>query len=244
MNKQLDISLAFGGALQLLKNHLEIAVILLGLFLFVPLLAFELLMVPPELVPGMAPEQTFTVLAGWFAGNWYWFLLLIAMTSIGPLALMLLILDETHPTVGGALKKAAALFPLLMLTGLLQGLAVGTGLFLLIVPGIYLAMKFYLTTPIIAAEQLRNPLEILARSWALTKNNSLRIFALVMLAIIGGLVAMLAIGIVLNVILFLSLPVETATVISSIISQLTQTAFSGFICFLSIAVYQQLARSE
>jgi uncharacterized membrane protein len=74
---------------------------------------------------------------------------------------------------------------------LLSGLAIGLGLLLLIVPGIYIAVKFSQIRAVIAAENQLNPIEVLSRSWQITKGNSLRIFSFLLIVVIVAAIAMI-----------------------------------------------------
>src|SRR3546814_20607692 len=65
-------------------------------------------------------------------------------------------------------------------------------IFLAIVAAFYCAVKISLVGPAIALDRLLNPVAILARSWRLTKGNSLRLAVFYVLLIIAiGVVAIL-----------------------------------------------------
>lgn len=89
------------------------------------------------------------------------------------------------PSVGASLRRAGgALLPLigaLLLTML--GILLGT--IALVLPGIYLYVRWYVTAQSIVAEQ-RGPIEGIGRSWALTEDNWWRLFGI---SIVIGLIS-------------------------------------------------------
>ena len=66
-------------------------------------------------------------------------------------------------TVGGAILFALALLPVYSILLLLVNLAVGAGLMLLIVPGLYLWGRLLPAAPAMVAEERRNPIDALGR---------------------------------------------------------------------------------
>ncbi len=60
-------------------------------------------------------------------------------------------------------------------------------------------VKFSLSLPCIAIDKIMNPVTVLARSWRLTKGNSLRLFGFYCLLVLVAFVASMLIGIVAGV---------------------------------------------
>lgn len=63
---------------------------------------------------------------------------------------------------------------------------IGIGLLLLVVPGVFLAVCFYFSRPLIAVED-RGFVDALAESWRLSRGNRLRVFALLVIVMVVGL---------------------------------------------------------
>lgn len=120
---------------------------------------------------------------------------------IGYLAVTALISDRGRPTVGESISRglravptllAVAIIVLLALTmGILALSLVVVGLFslvgaasaggvlavvLVMCAGTYASVKFSLVVPVIVNEGVANPIAAMARSWKLTRRNSLRLF--------------------------------------------------------------------
>ncbi len=241
MNKKLDIAAAWSDALSLLRSNAEITLIIVGLFMLLPLVLFNLMAPQPVPAPGVTFDELMAMFSGWFSDNWYWFLTLTLFSAVGNMALLLVVLNPAKPTVEAALKLAVALLPVVLLTGLLQGLIIGLGFLLLLVPGIYFAVKLCLSSSVIAAEESRNPVEIFGRSWSLTKGNSLRIFGLLLLVSVGGWVATSLIGLVFGVIALLLLPASAAAIVVTVVSSALQMALTALIMYIVMAIYRQLS---
>ncbi|MFN4019673.1 MAG: glycerophosphoryl diester phosphodiesterase membrane domain-containing protein [Erythrobacter sp.] len=163
--------------------------------------------------PQVAMEQAMVQISTIYADNWPVLLAVSIAGFIGSMSLLALLSDRGRPTVGEALGKGIRSIPSYVAAQLLSALAAGLALglpfsvvaafapppvaalvaMLLIVAIAYAAIKFSLIAPVIAIDEERNPIAAIARSWRLTKGNSLRIFAFlvllfVVIVIIGALV--------------------------------------------------------
>jgi hypothetical protein len=163
--------------------------------------------------PQVAMQQALDQISALYADNWPFLLAVSIAGFIGSMSLLALLSDRGHPTVGEALGKGIRSIPSYIAAQLLSALAAGLALglpfgvvaafapppvaavvaLLLIVAIAYAAIKFSLIAPVIAIDEERNPIAAIARSWRLTKGNSLRIFAFfvllfVVIVIIGALV--------------------------------------------------------
>jgi hypothetical protein len=161
----------------------------------------------------VAMQQAMDQITALYADNWPVLLAVSIAGFIGSMSLLALLSDRGHPTVGEALGKGIRSIPSYIAAQLLSALAAGLALglpfgvvaafapppvaavvaLLLIVAILYAAIKFSLIAPVIAIDEERNPIAAIARSWRLTKGNSLRIFAFfvllfVVIVIIGALV--------------------------------------------------------
>ncbi|WP_086619968.1 glycerophosphoryl diester phosphodiesterase membrane domain-containing protein [Erythrobacter tepidarius] len=163
--------------------------------------------------PQAAMQQAMDQFAALYADSWPALVAISIAGFIGSMSLLALLTDRGHPTVGEALGKGVRSIPSYiaaqLLSALAAGVAIGVPLALLaalappvvvaiaglalVVLVIYVAVKFSLIAPVIAIDEERNPVAAIARSWRLTKGNSLRIFAFfvllfVVIVIIGALV--------------------------------------------------------
>ena len=163
--------------------------------------------------PQVAMQQAMDQISALYADSWPALVAISIAGFIGSMSLLALLTDRGNPTVGEALGKGLRSIPAYigaqLLSALAAGVAIGVPLALLaalappavvaiaglalVVLVIYVAVKFSLIAPVIAIDEERNPIAAIARSWRLTKGNSLRIFAFfvllfVVIVIIGALV--------------------------------------------------------
>ncbi|MGM0482758.1 MAG: hypothetical protein ACQEP6_02755 [Patescibacteria group bacterium] len=82
----------------------------------------------------------------------------------------------------------------LVVAGIFYGIIATLGFILLIIPGLFIAIKFYFYDILIADKQL-GPIEALKRSWAMTAGHWFQLFGLLILVILLNFAGMLALGI-------------------------------------------------
>lgn len=210
--------------------------------------------------PAVAMQAALDQITALYADNWPVLLAVSIAGFIGSLSLLALLSDRGNPTVGEALsagvKSLLSYIAAQLLSALAAGMAIGLPLGLLaavapppvvgvaglalVVIAIYLFVKFSLISPVIAIEELRNPLAAIARSWRLTKGNSLRIFAFFVLLFITVVI----IGALVQGILTLILSAiggAVATIGTGVVSALVNTVMSVIFLVVLAAIHRQLA---
>ena len=148
----------------------------------------------PELLP---PELPLALELPLGVATLLWTLATVALVTTSLLAFRALCTDDRPGEltdgllVGTVHGVAAALF---------LGVAVGVGLLLLVLPGLFLAAALAFTYPYVAVDR-ENALEAMRRSWSLTSGHRLRVFAVLVaivltfltISFVGGAIA-LALG--------------------------------------------------
>lgn len=219
-----DMGAAWSTATGLLGKNRDMILVVAGVFFFLPYLAVTLLM-PQAMTPqAISPDDIDALtemMMQTYADYWWVMLIIFVAQGIGSIALMMLLTDPARPTLGEALRRAGGAFLSYFAANLLAALAVLTGVllpaglmsalggavlsvlavFIAIPLMIYLVVKFSLLLPAIAVDGLRNPVQALARSWRLTRGNSLRLFAFYLLLLIASLVVVLLATMVMGVVL-------------------------------------------
>lgn len=223
---KLDLSNAWDGAMAMIRANREVVLVLAGVFFFLPYLAFSLFLPDTGVAEAAAANEgdldaVAAIVMKFYAEFWWALMLLALIQSVGAIASLAVLGDNTRPTVGEAIRRGASLLPtqlgaqilaaLAIFAPIVLGSAIGaatgspaiTGLLMLIgLPVmIYIVVKFSLSSPAIAIDQIRNPLAALASSWRLTKGNSFRLFFFFLLL----LVAFVVISTVLNLVIGLML---------------------------------------
>ncbi len=243
MQRTLDYVTAWNDAIALFKAHREVAIAIAGVFVFLPVMLFGYMSPQDKMsqdATGAAALQealnVLSVMVPWLIG-------LTIFTLIGTLAIFHIVLDADRPTAGQGLIRSGQNFFTVILARILAAGAIFIGLILLFVPGIYLSIKFCLTSTVVVAENIRNPVDALSRSWAVTKGNSIQIFGFLLVITVVFILSVVVVNIILGIILALALPPETAQFVMLIISSLFQTLFSLLMVFVYAAIYRQLTAS-
>jgi hypothetical protein len=268
-NRKLDMGKAWTQATALIGANKDTISAIAGLFFFLPAFAAALFvpeMVNPEPVaapsddPQAAMQMAIDQMSALYMRNWPLFLAITIAQFLGSLSLLALLGDRGNPTVGEALGKGLRSFVSYLaaqfLSALAAGFAIGLPLgliaafappavtvmagFVLIVLAIYLFVKFSLIAPVVAIEEVRNPLAAIARSWRLTKGNSLRIFLFLFLLLVTiGIISALVSGILTLVLSAFGGAV--ASIGGGLVNALVNTVVSVIFLVVIAAIHRQLA---
>ena len=267
--RKLDMGLAWTQATGLIGANKDTVGAIAGLFFFLPglalaLLAPELASPQPAGPAGSDPQAAFegmmNQLTQAYAENWPIFAAVTIAQFVGSLSLLALLTDRGHPTVGEALTTGLKSSPSYLAAQILStmGIALAIGLplglvaaagsltttvlvgLVLVVVGIYMFIKFSLLAPVVAIDGELNPFAALARSWRLTKGNSFRIAAfLVLLFVTIGIIAALVSGI-LGLVLA-AFGSSIAAIGNGIVSAAVNTLVGVIFLVVIAAIHRQLA---
>lgn len=268
-NRKLDMGRAWTEATGLIGSNRDTIGALAGLFFFLPSFAAALfapeMINPPEPAPVNADPQVamqamIDQMGAFYADNWLLFLGVTIAGFVGSMSMLALLSDRSNPTVGEALGKGLKSIPSYiaaqLLSAMAAGLVIGLPLGLiaafappaltlvaglvLVVLAVYVFVKFALIAPVIAIDEERNPIAAIARSWRLTKGNSLRILAFfallfVTIVIIGALVQ----GIL--VLILSAFGGAVASIGTGLVSALINTVITVIFLVVLAAIHRQLA---
>jgi hypothetical protein len=241
---KLDFTAAWNDAVALLKTHKDMALPIAGVFILFPTILLGYFVPEPEIAAELEGQAALAVMMQFYRDIAPWLILTTILAVIGNLAIYSLVLNDRKPTVGEALGLALAFFVPMLVANLLSGLAIIFGFILLIVPGIYLSIKFSLVGPALVAENIKSPVAALARSWQLTKGNSLYIFAFyLIIGIVALIIYMVVVGVTGALIAF-ALPASAALLVTSVISGIMEMLLSVVFVFIAMAVYRQLSAAN
>jgi hypothetical protein len=239
---KLDLGVVWADAVAIGRANRDLILPLAGLFLLLPAMIGEMLIVVPNVVDPAASAQVLierfneSILA-----NWPVLLVRGIVTSFGSLAILTLLLKGDRPTVTEALRSALTVLPIYVLANLLQSVLVSTGLILLIVPGLYMMGRLMLVAPVVAAEGAANPLAPLSRSIALTDRNGWSIVMLVMIVFVIAMVISIVLTSLTGTLFTLILPAELAGLAQLFVSGLAETGLALAVILVSAALYRALA---
>ena len=236
-----DMGAAWRDVVNLVKSQQSLVILIAGLFVFLPNLAMGWFTPAPPVVPTGADINTLLdVMGDYYRQVMPWMLLLTVVATIGTLGLFHLWVAPRATSVGAALGRSVAMTPGYLLATLLTAIPIGVGIFLFVVPGLYLFARLSQVGPAMVARDSANPVTGIAQSWAITRGNGWRIvgfLVLVMLiAVILYAISTAAVGALLGVLM----PASGAQwVLTPIVSALT-AVLSVFQAAVLAAIYRQL----
>lgn len=169
------------------RRHADLLLPVAGLFLFVPQLVLNRRIGDAQPQDLFAPDR--------LVGDLGALALVMSLSLIGQLVISLIAVNNgtAGRTLGEVLRRALTLFLPLLAVTLLQGMAVFSGLLLLVIPGLFVLARFSLAVPLIATSTT-DPIDAIGKSWRLTEGHSLRIMGFVTLLLVGFLLISLGIS--------------------------------------------------
>jgi hypothetical protein len=102
--------------------------------------------------------------------------------------------------LGELFRRTQPRLPALIAAGLIAGIAVGIGLILFIIPGLFLLTHWFLIAPVIVLEG-RSAGESFGRSWELVRGHAWQALGLILLTFVLVILAAIVIGIVAAILL-------------------------------------------
>lgn len=253
---RLDTTQVWRDASATIGANREVLAVLAGVFFFLPSLAVGLFLPPPEPPAGAEPKQILALMGEFYQTAAPYMLANALVQTLGQLAVLVLITRSERLTVGEALREgSSSLLPyigaqLLVTFGtmlavgvvlLLGGLSGSVALVIGLVAAVYIGMRFILVPPVIMIDRLRNPVEILRRSWALTQGNVgpmlLFLFLLILAMVVIGAVA----GGIVGIVLALVGGAEAVRIGSAAVSALVGAGMTLVIVASFVSMHRQLA---
>jgi hypothetical protein len=177
------------------------------------------------------------------------------------------LLDRSRPTVGGAIVNAVKILPFYLLVTFLVGMALGLAAVLIALPVSLLAAagaaallpvaslamlvafgylvfgRLSVLSSIMAVEPV-TPIGALRRTLELTRRHGWAIFGLIMLILIAGSIAGLAVGFVTGGLFRLLLSTDLADFAILLVGSLLDSALAAIVVVVTAALYRALAGSE
>jgi hypothetical protein len=254
MVAKLDLNAAWATLVAQYKGHKSHVVLLAGLFLFVPLCFAGILLGQLDLQPGASDTAMRKMVTEFMSNNWYWFVLITLITRYGELAISMVLLDRSLPTLKDILQVSITLLAAFLgatvlvniATLMISSLAVGTGALAVVIDlimffaAVFLSVRFGLLAAIISAEKTRNPLHALKRSWEITDGNVGRIILFYVAAIFITLVCGLMFWIFLSFLLDMALPSSIAQPMTLALGAALFAMIATLVTLIGASVYVQL----
>jgi hypothetical protein len=237
---KLNYMQCWNGAMGLLGAHKEAILAIAGVFLFLPTLLFAQFVAQPVLTGEEDMNAVIAIYSAYFNENAYPILLSNLIISFGGLALYFSLAPSRSNTVAENLIAAFKIFLLYLIANLLIGLVTLPGFVLFIIPGLYLTCRFILVPVVIADQGERNPVEMLKRSWALTRGNGFSILLFIIIIAVAGTIAISALDAITGVVTGLATGGTGWPFIENLVASLTGTAFQLVLTAVTVSIYLEL----
>ena len=163
-------------AWRMLRRSADTVTAIAGAFVFLPAFAALLLGDAIPTLPTTRDEATMTAwidaVTAWGQSDGIWFLAADLIGIYGVAAIALLLLAPDRPTTQGALRMAATrLWPFLV-ASLIVALPVGLGLWLFVLPGLYVQARLVATVPVLARRHDMGAWAAIRVSMAMTRGHA------------------------------------------------------------------------
>ena len=230
---------AWEDALRLTRTHWVALVAIAGVFNFLPVLLVNHFVPWPEPAPEVEPAVALAIMWTFFRENLLWFVLQSFVIMMGSAAMLRLVFAR-GVTVGGALLFGAMLLPVYSIMLLITNLAVIIGLLLLLVPGLYVCGRLFPAGAVMVAEDRRNPIETIRRTWALTEGHGWLVLGLYILVALAGGILLFAVEKLTGIVFILAAGQELGRFLTEIVLALLTAALATLITMLGAAVDRAL----
>ena len=229
-------SAVWNDTVALLRSHGSLLLAVAGVFIFIPLLLTGYF-----LPAAQSTTDPIGAMGRYYAENWPWLALASLVNAIGTIAIYRLIFAEHGTTVGQAIAGGLPLvLPYFVLT-ILISFAVGTGLALFVIPGVYLLGRLIASAPAMVAENRRNPLAALGESWRLTRKRGWAAAGLILIVGIAGALLAFVLLMVLGTVIILALGREgVGGLILLIVNAALNSALFTVLIVLAASLYRAL----
>lgn len=230
-------------ALRLTRNHWPALIAIAGVFVFLPTLLVNYFYPMGEPPAGSDLQVFARFILDYYRENSLPLVAQSFVTMIGTAAMLRLVFAQGG-TVGGALGFAIALLPAYSIMMVPIGLAVGMGLALFFVPGIYLWGRLLTAGPAMVAEQRRNPLDALKRGLELSRGHGWLNAGLYLLVFIPGMVLAVVLSQLGGILFILAAGQEMGVLLAQIVLCAVQAVVIAVLTMLAAAIYRALAPAK
>jgi hypothetical protein len=226
--------------LRLTRTHWAALIAIAGVFNFLPVLLVNHFVPWPDPGPDADPVRVVAELGAFLRHNLIWFVLQSFVVMIGSAAMLRLVFAG-NVTVGAALWFGILLLPAYSVMLFFTNFAIGIGLVLLLVPGLYLAGRLLTAGATMVAEDRRHPIETIRRAFALTQGHGWQILGLYLLVALPGAILIFAASSLAGVVLILAAGQEFGQFLTGILVAGLIAVLTTLLTMLSAAIYRALA---
>ena len=100
-----------------------------------------------------------------------------------------LYVDATRPTIGAAIQRAGRRFPRFILAMVVVSIPAGAGMYILLLPGLWLMSRFMLAGPMLFAQPQQGAMQAVATSWRMTRRGQLGLLGAIVTIYLAAILA-------------------------------------------------------
>lgn len=190
---RVDFALLLRDAWALFRRDRDLLLRVAGVFFFFP--SFLLvLFVPPTPAPDALIEDRQAQAEAWMTALQDWVghyglgcAVAYVIGYFGLAVVYALYLDPERPTLVAAMRRALTVFPRFFLAMLIVSVPTGAGMYLLLIPGLWLMSRFFLTGPTVMADRSIGVIGAVAASWRRTRPVQWSLLGVVALVYLSGM---------------------------------------------------------
>ena len=192
---RITLAALLNDAWALFRRDADLLLRVAGLFFFVPTYALLLLVGPlplpdAKIADTQARAQAWmTALDGWVGDYGLGSVGAYAITYFGLAVVFCLLLDATRPTVGMAVQRAGRRFPRFILAMVVVSIPAGAGMYILLLPGLWLMSRFMLAGPLLFAQPQLGAMQAVGRSWRMTRPAQLSLLGAIVTVYLAAILA-------------------------------------------------------
>lgn len=158
----------------LMRREGDLILRVAGPLIFLPAFAVQLLCDPLPAIPAAPRDEAaiarwIDAVTLWGQSNAGWYLLADAIGILGVATIVVLLTAPGRPNVGEALGIAGRHYGRFLLAAVLTAIPVGAGMWLFLLPGLYIQARLIAVQPVLAAEQPIGARASLLRSFRITR---------------------------------------------------------------------------
>ena len=236
-----DAGRAWTDAMALWNGQREILLTIAGFFILLPALLLNALR---PFVPSGKGETWVAEIATWTEANFLWIILVAVLAALGRFAILILLLGPERPTVGEALAAAAKLLLPFVVMDVLIGLMLLGGSLLFIVPAFYIFGRTFLAEAGFVATRAHGPIAGLTAGFEASRGNGWRIFLMVAIIYVAGVILTAAIGSVVGVLGALAGGSGLDRFLGAFVDAACGAGVSLLLVLVSVAAWRQLAEDR
>jgi hypothetical protein len=231
-------SAVWDDTVRLLRSHGSLVAAVAGVFIFLPglLTAYMLPQPQAETFPRLLELMT-----EYLQRAWPWILLERLVNLLGTIAILRLVFPRSTSTVGAVIAASVALVPTYFAAVILTNLMLCIGFLLLILPGLYLIGRLTPVGPVIVAEERRNPIDAIRRSFELTAGKGWAVAGMVIVVAVAGTIVTMVVNNLLGLLLLLVAGKDVGGFLSMVVVAATAAIFATLLTLLYAAIYRRLS---